>query len=120
MKVSGISGRGPRLVAAVFLLCLAAGWIVAGGGQQPVSLAAPYVPGEVLVKFRRQAPTARRNALLAARSAHLLRKFDAIDIHHLRLLNGSSVEAATFPGEAVSVASLARLGTAGGAGAAVA
>ena len=65
------------------------------GGQQPTAPAdAPFVAGEVLVKFRQQAPTARRNALLASIDARLVRHFDAIDMHHVRLPRGVTVESA--------------------------
>jgi hypothetical protein len=63
-------------------------------GQQPAAPPLPYVPGEILVKFRQDSPTSRRNAAMDAQSAQLIRRFDAIDLHHLRLRPGQTVEAA--------------------------
>ena len=56
--------------------------------------AAQYIPGEILVTFRPGAPTARRNAVLNAQSARLVRRFETIDLHHVRLRIGQTVEAA--------------------------
>ena len=69
-------------------------WIVTATGQRPDPRPAQYVPGEILVKFRPDASTARRNAVLEARSARLVRRFEALDLHHVRLRTGQTVEAA--------------------------
>lgn len=68
-------------------------WVVTATGQQP-SPAAQYVPGEVLVRFRQAATTPRRNAVLARRGAQLIRRFEHVDLHHVRLGRGVSVAAA--------------------------
>src|SRR5262249_45885831 len=53
-----------------------------------------YVPGELLIKFHPAASDFRRNNALAARGARVIRRFAAIDVHHVQLPQGQSVEAA--------------------------
>src|SRR5262245_5433486 len=82
-----------RLIPAA-LVC-SAFWIAALQGQQQPDASTPqYVPGEILVKFRPGASAARRDAMVNGQSARLLRRFDAVDLHHLRLRAGQSVAAA--------------------------
>ena len=52
------------------------------------------MPGEVIVKFQPQATSPQRNGILAARGARLIRRFGAVDLHHVRLAPGQSVDEA--------------------------
>ena len=62
-------------------------------GQQP---AAPdtFVAGELLVKFQPGLNTAQRNNILAVRRAARIRRFASLDIEHIRVPQGLSVQAA--------------------------
>ena len=80
-----------RLVAGIVITLGL--WVVTATGQQP-SPAAQFVPGEVLVRFRQAATTPRRNAVLARRGGQLIRRFEHVDLHHVRLGRGVSVSAA--------------------------
>jgi subtilisin family serine protease len=63
-------------------------------GQQPPAQAGVYVPGEVLVQFSAGATAFQRNAIVVDRGASRIRRFETLDIDHLRLPAGLSVEAA--------------------------
>ena len=79
-----------RLGAAV--LGGAAVWMVTASGPQAQAPAPTYVAGELLVKFRPTALPPRRNTAMSAQSARLIRRFDAIDVHHVRLRAGQTVD----------------------------
>lgn len=53
-----------------------------------------YAEGEVLVKYRDTATSARMDALRSKVGARMLRKFDHINVHHLQISPGQSVEQA--------------------------
>lgn len=68
----------------------------AGNGRIAVAqglAASGFVPGEVLVQFKSSTSTPRRNVLLTARSARVLRHFESVDIDHIRLPPGRDVRA---------------------------
>jgi len=64
------------------------------GGQQPDPLSGSTVPGEIIVKFARGVSSVRRNVLMAARGATIQRRFEQLDLDHVRLPPGRSVDAA--------------------------
>src|SRR4030095_7527313 len=61
-------------------------------GQQP----APdtFVAGELLVKFQPGTNAAQRNNILSGRRAARIRRFASLDIEHIRVPQGLSVQAA--------------------------
>jgi subtilisin family serine protease len=73
------------LVAAALLLSTVS-------GQQPEPRA--YVTGELLVKFSPAPNPVQRAAMLASRSASRIRRFDTLNIEHVRVPPGLTVEAA--------------------------
>ena len=77
------------LIACVLLL--AASERPAGAAPQTAP-PANYVAGELLVKFNRPSSAAQRTAMVNARRATRLRRFARLDIDHLRLPAGLSVE----------------------------
>jgi hypothetical protein len=79
---------------AVALLLGVAIWTATPAGQQAGPTGASHVPDEVIVKFSPQANPARRNALVVSISARLLRRFETLDLHHLRLPGGLTVNEA--------------------------
>src|SRR5262245_19000279 len=80
----------PRLAGATFL-CIVV-WLIATQAQQPRS--GRFVPGETIVRFQPAATRRQRNNILAARGARLIRRFNALDLHHVRLAAGQSVDEA--------------------------
>lgn len=86
--------RAPALRSACAVVICLGIWIAAPSAQPPQAPIAEYAGSEVIVKFSPQAPAARRAALLGAINARLVRRFDTLDIHHVRLPRGLSVEAA--------------------------
>ena len=72
------------------------GWslVATAHGQPQVRPLAEFVPGEVLIQYRRAATTVRRDAIVAARRARLVRRFDQLDIDHLQLASGEDLAAA--------------------------
>jgi subtilisin family serine protease len=64
------------------------------GGQQPDPFSGASVPGEIIVKFARGVNSVRRNTLMAARGATIQRRFEELDLDHVRLAPGRSVQAA--------------------------
>lgn len=82
-----------RRTAVALSVCLAV-WVASTAGQQAPSAQPPSVPDEVLVKFNPLAPNARRESVIARMNARLLKTFDAVDIHHLKLRPGMTVSAA--------------------------
>ena len=69
-------------------------WLVPLSGQQPDPWSGSYVPQEILVKFARGVDTSRRNALMASRGSTIIRRFQEVDVDHVRLAAGRTVEAA--------------------------
>ena len=94
MPLRSLTGIRLSCAAAVTALMIVAGWTRTTSGQQPAAAAAQEQPGEVLVKFRAQATQGQRNARIAAIAAQRLRRFDALDVDHLRLPANMSVAAA--------------------------
>ena len=62
-------------------------------GQQPAPIDT-FVDGELLVKFAPAVPIASRDAMLAGRGASRLRRFGVLNIDHVRLPRGLSMQAA--------------------------
>lgn len=92
MTSGSLTGIRLSCAAAVTALILVAGWTVRPSGQQlagQVDLA--QAANEILVKFRPQAAQGQRNARLAAVAAQRLRRFEALDVDHLRLPANVSV-----------------------------
>ena len=81
-----------RRPAAALLLFLGL-WLSGASGQQPQG-DAPSIAGELIVKFRADASQSRRDAALAGRGARLLRRFEALDLHHVRVPEGQNLQAA--------------------------
>ena len=81
-----------RRSAAALLLFLGL-WLSGASGQQPQG-DAPSVAGELIVKFRADASQSRRDAALTSRGARLLRRFEALDLHHVRVPEGQNLQAA--------------------------
>ena len=80
-----------RMVSAV-LVC-AAGWLVTAAGQEPAAQRTGHVPDEVIVQFRPQAARARRDAVVAARGARVLRRLDGLAVQRVRLAGGARLAA---------------------------
>jgi subtilisin family serine protease len=82
--------RGLALAVACALLL-----VLHTNAQQPdPPPSRPFRPDRLLVKFRPEVPAAERNARLGAVAARRLRRFAALDIDHLELPPGLTVEAA--------------------------
>jgi hypothetical protein len=79
-----------RRSPAALLFALAV-WAAA---SPPAALAAAYVPGELLVRFRPGLPAADRASVESAVRARPLGRFSLIDVEHLRLDEGTTVEQA--------------------------
>lgn len=60
---------------------------------QALSGASPYVPGEVLVKFRPEVPKERIPALIEEMGTQVIRVIDNLGVYHLRITSGESTEA---------------------------
>ena len=84
------SRRSALFVLAVLCVGL---WLTPAGGQQQSEPGA-FVPGEIIVKFARGVSSARRGALMAARGATILRRFEEVELDHVRLPPGRTVAAA--------------------------
>jgi len=67
-------------------------WLTPAGGQQQ-SAPGDSVPGEIIVKFRRTADAARRDALMSARGARILKHFDQMELTHVQVGRNVSVAA---------------------------
>ena len=48
------------------------------------------VPGEIIVRFAPGVSSARRTALMTARAANIVRRFEALELDHVRLPPGRS------------------------------
>jgi subtilisin family serine protease len=83
--------KRPNLAVVVGVACAALASVHAEQNQ-PVSRSA--VPGEIIVRFSSTAAAARRQTILAARAARLLRKHDAMGLQHVRLRPGDDVNTA--------------------------
>ena len=81
-----------RLVAGLSL-CLFA-WFAVLAGQEPQPQQLGYVPDEVLVRFRPEVASARRDAIVRGAGAQVLRRFDELNLHRVRIAPGSSVPSA--------------------------
>ena len=80
-----------RMVFSV-LVCVT-GWLITTSGQEPSQPAVGSVPDEIIVQFRAQATRARRDAIVAARGAQVLRRFDALSIQRVRLADSARMDA---------------------------
>ena len=79
------------------LLCAACAAIAILGGRSTSaqrSPDAPFVPGELLVTFRRAATEGQRNGLRRAVGSRLLRRFEHFEVEHLKLPANVSVDQA--------------------------
>ena len=65
-----------------------------GGQQQPDPFSGAFVPGEIIVKFTRGISQAQRRGFMAARGAAIVRRFDQLDLDHVRLGPGRDMNAA--------------------------
>jgi hypothetical protein len=74
------------LIAVVLLL--------AGARGQQSAPQGGAVPGELLVKFTASAGAGQRTAMLAARGASRLRRFEALGVEHVRIPAGVTIAAA--------------------------
>ena len=61
--------------------------------HQASSEASPYVPGELLVKFKSEFPKERIPPLLEEMGTQVIRVFDNLGVYHLRITSGESTEA---------------------------
>src|SRR5688572_29061031 len=77
------------------VLALMAGvFAVAPGDAQRATPSAPrYLAGDLLIKFRPEVTTARRNARVAALSGRVMRRLRRLDVEHLQLPAGTDIEA---------------------------
>ena len=83
--------RGRLLIAGAALgLAL---WVAAPSGQEP-GAPTSAVDGEILVRFRPQATNARRDAALRTVGGQRIRRFGAVNVDHVRLPRGRSVDQA--------------------------
>ena len=81
-----------RAFAAALLLALGV-WVAAPSGQQRAAESgAPFVDGEVLVKFRPGVTPVRRDAAVARIRGQRIRRFASLNQDHLRLPRGRRVE----------------------------
>jgi subtilisin family serine protease len=62
--------------------------------QQPQPVTPTAVPDEIIVRFSPAAGQARRDAILANRSARLIKRHDRLGLQHIRLLPGENLSAA--------------------------
>src|SRR5438132_2503853 len=83
----------PLLRLAVALSVFVAWFVTAQGQQQPVQ-SPRYVQDEVLVRFRPDTPQGRRDAVVAAAGARVLRRLNEVNVHRVRLAPGTRVDAA--------------------------
>ena len=83
---------GIRLGIGLFL-CLSA-FITSINGQDSAPELS-YVPGEVLVQYRPQSSRARRDAIVAARGARVLKRMDAVHVDQVVLPPGLGIPAAS-------------------------
>ena len=81
-----------QLCATVFV-CLALA-LATTQGQQAQSANNRFMPGEIIVKFRASTSAAQRDAIISSRAGGLIRRFNALGLHRLRVRNGQSVESA--------------------------
>ena len=61
--------------------------------HQASSEASPYVPGEVLVKFKPDVSKERIPTLLEEMGTQVIRVFENLEVYHLRITSGESTEA---------------------------
>ena len=83
-----------RWMSAAVILAVACLATARGQQQTPVRPAAEYVPGEVLVQYRRAVQPARRDAVAATRRGRVLRRFAELDIDHVTLDPTDTVDTA--------------------------
>ncbi len=95
-----------RLCGAV-LVCLALS-LVTTQGKQARSAGGQFVDGEIIVKFRPNTTATQRSAIIAARAAGLIRRFDAVGLHRVRLRGGQGVDAALASFRAMPEVALAQ------------
>jgi subtilisin family serine protease len=74
-------------------LCVFA-WFAVAAGQEPQPQQLGYVPDEVLVRFRPQAVSALRDAIVRGAGGQVLRRFEELNLHRVRLAPGTSVRSA--------------------------
>src|SRR5688572_2693049 len=79
-----------RMVTAV-LVCASA-WFVTTSGQQRVERQAGYVPDELLVQFRTDVVSARRDALVAARGGRVVRRLDDVHVDRIQVPPGTALQ----------------------------
>ena len=95
-----------RLCGAV-LVCLALS-LVTTQGKQARSAGGQFVDGEIIVKFRATTTATQRTAIISGRASGLIRRFDAVGLHRLRLRGGQSVDAALASFRAMPEVALAQ------------
>ncbi len=82
--------RGRVLLAGAVLSLI---WLGATpSGQQPSSPGPQRVEGEILVKFKRDTPANRRDARLSSVGGRRLRRFNALDLDHVRIAAGRRID----------------------------
>ena len=70
-------------------------WLTPIGGQQQLDpFSGAFVPGEIIVKFTRSVSQAQRRGFIAARGAAIVRRFEQLDLDHVRLGPGRDMNAA--------------------------
>jgi subtilisin family serine protease len=83
--------RRPSVAIALALIGAALATLHA---QQPDQTAPNAVPGEIVVRFAQAANQSRRDAILAARGARMLKKFDAVGLSRVQIPPGQTIAAA--------------------------
>src|SRR6187549_336777 len=83
----------PRIVRVVLVwaTCAAIAILSAGSGSAQQTSDGPFVPGELLVRFRRVADEGQRDGLRRAVGGTRLRRFEHFDIEHIKLPENVSV-----------------------------
>lgn len=66
-------------------------WVATPSGQQPAPRRAA-VDGEVLVRFRNNASASRRDAAIRSVGGTVIRDFESVGVHHLRVPRGRSLD----------------------------
>src|SRR4051812_30469179 len=89
-----IGGRGGTRKMILTGLAGGALNVAPGPAQQAKPAPASYVPGEFLVKSQPRASATRGAAAVASSGGQVLRRFDRVDIDHVRLSPGIPVPAA--------------------------
>jgi len=78
-----------RLVGGV-LVC-AATWFVTASGQEPAVQIAGHLPDELIVEFKPQSAQSRRDQVITARGARVLRRVE--NVHRVRVATGANLDA---------------------------